>query len=144
MEEKIAHNKEYMGSRLDEVIRQQKVANGRVGKLEAGAEKFREHLTEETVRDKNLSWIRRGLYVVLVLALPVMGAQVKDHFTIKDLRRHSVSDSAFYYMRADFYRLYQENAKDIKELKKDSEAIDEFLREKFGVHTVRGKTLADK
>ncbi len=151
LEEKMARANDRISNQLDEVIRHQKVSNGNVADLQKEAEKNKKHRIEAAVIP---IWRRIPLYVVIPVVFTIAGFAVNDHYTIKDLKRHTVSDSAFLNVQSDWWmhtekksRAYESMTKGnynaIQTLDSAQAKIDSFLIEKYRVRSLRENSLPE-
>ena len=96
-EEKINHTKEYIGERIDEVVRQQKIANHRVNKLEGETEKCKEF---RAIAGVTPLWKKLPIYILVPIIFTLVGVGINDHYAVRDLESHSVADSTFLSVQA--------------------------------------------
>ena len=90
MEEKISHNNDYIGAKMDEMIEHQKRTNGRVVALESDAMDCRKHRTISEVAP----WYRKlPIFIMIPVVFTLIGVGIDDHYTIKYLEMQTVSDS---------------------------------------------------
>ena len=147
LEEKVNHNKDYVGAKMDEMINHQKRTNGRVLSLEGESEKCKEHRTEDAVNKRMWGRMRAFLYVLVPSVLILVGLQVKAYFEVQN----KVDVETFIKMQADLTLLVEAktraqeslaktNAQDIAhtnqyvaEIKAAQDEIDKFLYEKYRV-----------
>ena len=148
MIEKIEHNRDYVGGRLDEVIRQQKVANGSVNKLKEESELCKIHRTEGAVRARNWGTFRKFLYVIIPCALFLMGLSVRDHFKLEGVEGHieNVQAELILYVEAKsraYESMSKGNYESIIDLDAAQEKLDSFLIDKYKVRSLRENTLPE-
>ena len=151
LEEKMKHSSDYMGVKMDEMIEHQKRTNGRVVALEKEAVACKKHRTLAEIAP----WYKKlPTYILIPVLFTLIGVGVDDHYTIKSLEKHTVSDSLFLDVQADWWmhteaksRAYESmtkgNYEAIRALNESQAKIDSFLIEKYRVRSLRGNTLPD-
>ncbi len=148
LEEKINHNREYIGGRLDEVIRRQKIANGDVKDLKEEAETCKAYREVASIIP---FWKKIPLFVVIPIIFTIMGLSVRSFIDLENVKDHKVDKEMYRDERNDILLIIERktqaqeslaktNKQDIvhieqylQEIKEAQDQIDILLYEKFRV-----------